>query len=85
MILMTLSLGLIAAGLTLVIRAVVPQLWLLVKPFACDLCMSWWSAWLGAIMLQVTEPIGFWHVLPAVLGAVPVSVLLVKIQARLSD
>lgn len=82
---LALTIGLIAAGITSVVRAVVPQLWLLVKPFACDLCMSWWCAWLGAIVLQIQTPIGFWGVLPAVLGAVPVSLLLLKVVGRLTD
>lgn len=85
MISLALALGLIAAGITSVVRAVVPQIWLLVKPFACDLCMSWWSAWLGAIALQIHDPVSFWSVLPAVLGAVPVSLLTLKVVGRLSD
>lgn len=38
------AVGIAASGATAIIRAVVPQTWLLHKPLSCDLCMSWWSS-----------------------------------------
>ena len=50
-LLLALILGLAASGVTNIVRAVVPQHWLLVKPWSCDLCMSFHSSW---AMLLVT-------------------------------
>jgi hypothetical protein len=85
MLFTALLLGLFAAGCTFVVRKVVPQDWLLFKPFSCDLCMSWWSAWLGVILINVTEPMGFLHAVPIVFAGTGLSVLLVKMGNRLSD
>lgn len=38
-----LNLALAAVALTAVIRALLPLTWALVKPFSCDLCMSFWT------------------------------------------
>lgn len=80
-----LVLGLAAAGLTAVVRAVVPTLWLLHKPLSCDLCMSWWTTLtLGALHA--------WHYAqepaPAVLAifaAIAVALTATKAANRLSS
>ncbi len=36
--------GLVASGLTNVVRAIAPTWLLLRKPVACDLCMGWWGS-----------------------------------------
>lgn len=77
------TLGLIAAGTTLIVRALVPQLWLLVKPFSCDLCMSWWSSLVSMIGLMSVQSDLDTTALPAVLGGVAVSVVLLKAVNRL--
>lgn len=46
-LILSLLLGLAAAGLVAAVRAVVQDIrpqWLLVRPLACDLCCSWWSS-----------------------------------------
>lgn len=73
--------GLSAAGAALVIRAVIPTLWLLVKPFSCDLCLSWW----GSLAIAVLRGGADWSALWPVPGAVAMSVLALKTHARLAD
>lgn len=51
-LLFAMILGLAASGLTSIVRAVVPQSWLLVKPWSCNLCMSFHGSW---VMLLVTS------------------------------
>ena len=80
-----LALGLIAAGLTSVIRAVVPQSFLLIRPFSCDLCMSWWSSLVGATGLVLLDQADMRLAVASVLGAVAVSVLVLKKINRLSE
>ncbi len=77
--------GLCAAGATAVIRAVVPQLWLLFKPFSCDLCMSWWTA-LGTTAILAVDSDDLRGVSAAltVLGGVAVALLVTKAANRLS-
>lgn len=86
-----LTLGLFAAGLTLILRAVAPQPWLLHKPLSCDLCMSWWGSVVGALVQLVgagsgageAASVSIAAVAPAVVAAVAVSVLLLKAINRL--
>jgi hypothetical protein len=77
-----LLLGLGAAGMTFVVRAVLDSAkkeWLLEKPFSCDLCMSWWSS----IALFVVH--GDWaKPVSLVLASTAVSVLAVKAANRLA-
>lgn len=76
--------GASAAGIALTIRAVLADwlpLWLLVKPFSCDLCMSFWGA-LGFVVLRDGVA---WSSLWSVPGAVALSVLVLKTHARLAD
>lgn len=49
-LLFVLILGLASSGLTNVIRAIVPQEWLLVKPWSCDLCMSFHGVWVMGLV-----------------------------------
>lgn len=71
--------GFAAAGATSIIRAVVPTLWLLVKPFACDLCMSFWTSLVLTALLMPDMPV---HI---ALGAVAVSIVTLKTIGHLSD
>jgi hypothetical protein len=54
--------GLFAAGLTSVVRAL-PYFRDLVfrgvKPWACDLCMSWWGSLAGAVALDLPVEYGW--------------------------
>jgi hypothetical protein len=53
--------ALFAAGLTHILRALPPfRVWVFrgVKPWACDLCMSWWGAVLATGALRLDEPHG---------------------------
>lgn len=43
------DLALTAVALTAVIRALIPLPWALIKPFSCDLCMSFWTGLLVAL------------------------------------
>lgn len=72
------AVGMIAAGAALIIRAVVPQPWLLNKPLSCDLCMSFWSSVVFGMLIGTNS-------IPAVVGGVAVSVLVLKAVNRLGD
>ena len=83
-----LTLGLFAAGLALILRAVAPQPWLLHKPLSCDLCMSWWGSVVGAAVrfggaVGVDSDMSLITVAPAVVAAVAVSVVVLKSINRL--
>lgn len=56
---LSLIVGIAAAGLTNIVRAIVPQHWLLVKPWSCDLCMSFHSSWVMLLvaMLDTRAPL----------------------------
>lgn len=77
--------GLCAAGATLVVRAVVPQLWLMVKPFACDLCMSWWSSLVASVVVGGIEGRGALTAMVSALAGTAVSVVILKAVNRLDD
>ena len=80
--------GLFAAGLAMVVRAVVPTLWLLKKPLSCDLCMSWWGSLVSWVLGTCNErcQTGGWIQAPLFIGAaVAVSVLTLKAANRLTD
>lgn len=80
-----LAVGLIAAGLTQVVRAVVPQQWLLNKPLSCDLCMSWWSSLAGVVVAAVGGTVA-WPAAPLVVpGSVAVSLLTLKAISRMGE
>ncbi len=81
---LVLILGLFAAGMTAIIRALVPMLWLLHKPLSCDLCMSWWGSLGGAVLWQVVEPQPLHLFVLSVPAAVAVSLVLIKTANRLS-
>ena len=76
--------GLAASGVTFIVRALVPQMWLLHKPLACDLCMSWWSALAVTGWSIWCGDVGLSQSVVAVLGGVGVSVLAVKTANRLA-
>lgn len=81
-------LGFGAAGWTAVSRAIVPQLWLLTKPFGCDLCMSWWCSLAMYFVGRLGASPGEWQSLsqaPVMIGAtVLVSLTLLRVSARLA-
>jgi hypothetical protein len=84
MIELVLLIGLGAAGLTAVIRAVSPTLWLLYKPLACDLCMSWWASLLLFGLWHAKEPQPLHLALLAILASVGVSLATIRATNRLS-
>ena len=75
------TIGLIAAGAAQIIRAVVPQHWLLVKPFSCDLCMSWWGSLVASVFVGGMGLSG----MCAAVGGTAVSVFLLKATSRLGE
>lgn len=80
--------GLAAAGLTATVRAVVQEtrpLWLLEKPFSCDLCMSWWSSVAVVVAWAVHDGLAFIPGLLAVFGSIGVALLVTKAATRLSS
>lgn len=80
--------GLAASGLTATVRAVVDTanpLWLLEKPFSCDLCMSWWSAIALVVAWAAHDGLGFIPAMLAVFGAVGVALPVTKAATRLSS
>ena len=84
MIELVLLIGLGAAGLTAVIRALAPTLWLLHKPLACDLCMSWWSTLLLYGLWHAKEPQPVHLAMLAILASVGVSLAVIRATNRLS-
>lgn len=78
------SVGLGASGVTAIIRAVVPQTWLLHKPLSCDLCMSWWSSLALTATLATVEPMSIAQSVVVVTGGVGAALLLTKTANRLS-
>ena len=75
--------GLSAAGAALVVRAVLAEwlpLWLLVKPFSCDLCMSWWGSVAFSALAHGPTFDAAWPVL----GGTAASVLTLKVVNHLS-
>lgn len=83
--LLALLIGLAASTATTIVRAVVPTLWLLIKPFSCDLCMSWW------LSLAISVSRDHWRGLEipdralVTFAAVAISITVLKIHNRLSD
>jgi hypothetical protein len=76
--------GMSAAGAAFVVRAVLADWlprWLLLKPFSCDLCMSWW----GSLAFAGVHGGADWPSLWPVPGAVALSLLVLKTHARLAD
>jgi len=82
---MIFAVGLCAAGSALIVRAVVPQLWLMAKPFSCDLCMSWWSAVVSSVAVATLDGAGPLTAGVAAVGGTALSVVLLKATNRLDD
>lgn len=78
------TVGLAASGTTAIIRAVVPQLWLLRKPLSCDLCMSWWSSLAITGTLASVDPVSLAQSVAVVTGGVGVALVATKASNRLS-
>lgn len=88
--------GLAAAGLTAVVRATAPMALLLRRPVSCDLCMSWWGSFIGVGILNhdmLLAGTSWTHAgivaaltfVGLVLGAVAVSLFVLKATLRLAD
>jgi hypothetical protein len=81
--------GLFAAGTAQIVRALVPTLWLLVKPLSCDLCMSWWGSLLGVGLGSFSKCCQTANGLPdlciIVGAAVAVSVVTLKTVGKLTE
>jgi hypothetical protein len=75
--------GLTSAGTASVIRAVVPATWLLVKPFSCDLCISFWPSFAQA-MWAIHQGCGNVDSGRALLGATMISILAIKSAHKLT-
>lgn len=80
-----LAVGLIAAGVASVVRAVAPQEWLLHKPLSCDLCMSWWSSFVMTAWVHVLEKPPFPFLVSVIFGATMVSIVALKTANRLGE
>jgi len=79
--------GLAAAGLAQVARALAPLSILTRKPVSCDLCMSWWGALLATAVTR-PWPLTWREVALAgvvVLAGVAVSLLVLKTTTKLRD
>lgn len=97
LLVMILAIGLFAAGSTLVARAlpvVARAARRGARPWACDLCMSWWGALLGALAARILDVVGAREdaiaiALVAIVfiatGAVPVSMLLLRLIQQPSN
>lgn len=76
--------GLSSAGLCFVVRALIPVTILILKPFSCDLCMSWWGSIIAVVLLTGEWT---WTSLRAaavtVLAGTAVALLVIKIVIRL--
>lgn len=79
------TIGLMAAGAALITRALVPQHWLLVKPFSCDLCMSWWGSLVSSVVAGAVGGHTSLASLCAALGGTAVSVVVLKAANRLGE
>ena len=81
--------GLGAAGLTAIARAVVQDHgkveWLMEKPLSCDLCMSYWCSLLLALIAVIVDGLALPGTLLVVPAGVGVSLLAIKGANRLSD
>ena len=80
--------GFAAAGITATVRAIIDSanpLWLLEKPFSCDLCMSWWSSRAVVIAWGFHVGLEFVPAVLAVFGAIGVALCVTKAATRLSS
>jgi hypothetical protein len=78
--------GLSAAGGAFVVRAVLADwlpLWLLSKPFSCDLCMSWWGS-VGFAAVRWGSERGIDAAWP-ILGGTAASMAVLKVVSHLTD
>lgn len=79
-----LAVGFASSGITFVVRAAVPQLWLLAKPFSCDLCMSFWSSLAVTAWLARSGDVGPEQSVVACCGGIGVAVLMVRTANRVA-
>jgi hypothetical protein len=85
---LALLLGLVAAGSVDVIRAVLMEvrpMWLLVKPWSCSLCMSWWCSVAAVTFYGVTIGLTVPDALLATLASTAVSLGVVRGSNRLAE
>ena len=70
-----------AVGLTTLLRTLVPSQWVeSVKPWSCDLCMSWWSS---SVCVVVAVALDRGTVVDGVLTFLPSFALAYIVQQRL--
>lgn len=82
-----LATGLAASGFTFVVRAIVDEMnpmWLLHKPFSCDLCMNWWPSLGLGVWQAIDHSLGPGECAQLVLGATAVGVVTTKVANRLA-
>jgi hypothetical protein len=80
--LVALAIALSAAGLTLVARALIPLFWRDVKPWSCDLCMSWWGGLAATLLLlAATAAVGVPYFAVAFTASIPLAVLILSAVA----
>lgn len=79
------TIGFMAAGIALITRAVVPQTWLLNKPWSCDLCMSWWGSLVSSVVAGSVGGHTTLASLGAALGGTAVSVVVLKTVNRMEN
>lgn len=83
--LLALLIGFAAATSAIIVREFVPALWLLRRPFSCDLCMSWWMS-VGLYVFDLTRaPWPVYNPPLVVLAATLLSIVLLKVVNRLSE
>ena len=79
--------GLVAAGITATARTIAqdhkPE-WLLEKPLACDLCMSFWGSAASAVWLVAIDFVGGVRAPLVLFGGVGVALLATKAASRLT-
>jgi len=88
-LLVVLMIGLGSVGAALVVRALVPLQFLLVKPFSCALCLSFYGCAAGTTLWLLGTDADHWkHVwrfVALLFPAIAVSVLLLKLHEHLSN
>jgi hypothetical protein len=88
LLVLSLFLGLVAAGGVAVLRAIVMDvrpMWMLEKPWSCDLCCSWWCSVAAVTFYGIAIGLSVPEALLAVLASTGVSLATVRGSNRLSE
>ena len=81
-------LGLVAAGSVAVLRAIVMDvrpMWMLVRPWACDLCCSWWCSVAAVTFYGIAIGLTVPDAVLATLASTAVSLAVVRGSNRLAE